>query len=105
MTSPLGKIDTVQKLAIAMAQRREVAEITFGPRAPEVEATAMVLHERSTMNLLPSFEICMQIEDEFPGRVEEIVARSLKLIEETDGMVGSVPQALMQVILTERHRG
>lgn len=93
------------KMAIAIAQRKSEAERTFGEmRAAEVMATAMVVYNHSTVGLLSSLEICMQIEDEFRGQVEEIVGRAFKLIEDTEGKVGTMPQSLMQVILTERFK-
>ena len=104
-SNPLGPVNNIRKLAIAMAQRRELAEQTFGPgRAAQVEAIAIYLWERSDMKLLPSFEICMQIEDEFRGRTEEIIGRAFKLREDTEGKVGSIPVAIMNVILTERFK-
>jgi hypothetical protein len=98
-----NRVNNVTRLAIAMAQRREEAERTFGPtRAPEVEATAIYLNQKSDMKMLASFEICMQIEDEFRGRVEEIIGRAFKLIDDSEGKVGGMPQSIMMVILTER---
>lgn len=61
----------------------EISKETFQDRHNAVYDTSKHLSEISSAGPIQALNICMQIEDEFPGKVEEFVARA----EESKGGV------------------
>lgn len=78
--------------------RRAFCQEWFGGRADTIFAQAEVIRLNTHIGPFQSLDICMQIEAEFPGKVEEFIERAM-------GVPSGVIQGLMSVITLERLRG
>ena len=105
-----ASIDKAHTQFRLMNARRDVAISVFGQsRAQELEEAARtLLYEPSqlktnqNLSMLNAFELALQIEAELRGRFEEVVRRAWLLVDDTEGQVGGLMQALIQVVQTER---
>lgn len=77
--------------------RRSFCQEWFGGRADVIFAQAELIRLNTHLGPFQSLDICMQVEAEFPGRVQEIVE---KAIEHPSGILSG----MMSIITMERIR-
>jgi len=73
---PIGIEDEIWKWAQTFAQHKAFCHEYFGGRADLVIEQARLLQEESAVGPTACLDLCMQIEAEFPGRIEEFIGRS-----------------------------
>jgi hypothetical protein len=73
---PMTVPKMVWEWAREYAQHKAICHEFFEGRADTVIEQAKILAEHTEAGAIGSLDICMQVEAEFPGRIEEFVSKS-----------------------------